>query len=464
MSSPSPQILNDPAPVCTECLAKDAQYEAFITAEGFAAGQREGFLAARVDLLEQLVKADGKEAEYRLSIVNEKLELTTEKLDLTESLNEKLKDRISMLSNSKVVERLEDEIYRLRERLAEADRMVQALPRKKEHHERKEENDRLKKEVKALHKQKKAFDEAAMPSKKKLQEKVQRLEAELREAKQLNKTILSEMKDTKAHANEVKKHLDGSERCRENEVRELREELKEREKENSKLWTDLGSMELLAGRLEKENVAMKHHLKAQVPKAEDLAKQLADAEEFVALARYPLECYAKIRRRLFNGRRGDFWINEEGNRKAHDGDLVADVSLCKLDQMSSQDITMMGRAYGHEFREDINSSEDLHRLRGRGFSLELINLRASMNLEDPQTCLESILEEFNKLDSECKKIWQTLLEENLTDQERCEKFDNRQDVQGLIIELREIRKRAGGRAGRRVAYEEQSIDSCDSAS
>ena len=80
-------------------------------------------------------------------------------------------------------------------------------------------------------------------------------------------------------------------------------------------------MELLAGRLEKENVV----LKRKNAEAQEVEKQLAEAQEFVALARYPLEGYAKIRRRLFNGRRGDFWINEEGNRKAHDGDLVADL-------------------------------------------------------------------------------------------------------------------------------------------
>ncbi|KAG4416265.1 hypothetical protein IFR04_010611 [Cadophora malorum] len=153
MSSPSPEIINNPAPVCPECLAKDAnyaEYEALVP-------------------LKALQPDNVKKAEYRLSLINEKLELTTEKLDLTEKLNEKLKERISLLLNAKVVETLEEELYRLRERLAEADRIVQALPTKKEHHERKKENDRLKKEVKALQKQQKAFDEAAMPSKKKFQ-------------------------------------------------------------------------------------------------------------------------------------------------------------------------------------------------------------------------------------------------------------------------------------------------------
>jgi len=293
----------------------------FGTAEGFAAGQRVGILKARVDLLEQLIEADSKKAEYRLSLINEKLELTTEKLDLTEKLNEKLKERISLLLNAKVVETLEEELYRLRERLAEADRIVQALPTKKEHHERKKENDRLKKEVKALQKQQKAFDEAAMPSKKKLQERVKHLEAELKEAKQLNKTTLSQMQDSRAQAKTAEEHLNGNEKCRENEVRALREELMEKDNKISTSRTNLGSMELLAGRLEKENVV----LKRKNAEAQEVEKQLAEAQEFVALARYPLEGYAKIRRRLFNGRRGDFWINEEGNRKAHDGDLVADL-------------------------------------------------------------------------------------------------------------------------------------------
>tara|TARA_R110002060_G_scaffold37863_1_gene48971 strand:- start:1625 stop:2020 length:396 start_codon:yes stop_codon:yes gene_type:complete len=115
-----------------------------------------------------------------------------------------------------------------------------------------------------------------------------------------------------------------------------------------------------------------------------------------------------------------------------------------------------GRAYRHDFRDNIKSSDNLHRLHSGGFYLELINLRASMALEDPQTCLDSMVDEFCKLDDECKETWQTLLEDDLTDEKRCEKFDNRQDVQGRVIEMREIRKRAAGRAGRRVAYEEQA--------
>jgi hypothetical protein len=136
--------------------------------------------------------------------------------------------------------------------------------------------------------------------------------------------------------------------------------------------------------------------------------------------------------------------------------------MCQLDQIPSTDITMIGRAYGHEFRDNVKSSEDLHRLHASGFSLKLINLRASMILEDPQTCLESMIDEFRKLDEECKKIWETLLEEDLTDEKRCEKFDNRQDVQERIIEMRDLRKRATGRARRRVAYEERTIARCDS--
>ncbi|PVH82370.1 hypothetical protein DL98DRAFT_586710 [Cadophora sp. DSE1049] len=138
-----------------------------------------------------------------------------------------------------------------------------------------------------------------MPNKKKLQEKIQLLECELREAKQLNKTTLSQMQDTKTQANTAKKHLSGSERCRENEVLDLREDLKEKDKQNSKLRTVLGNMELLAGRLEKEKAALKRKdenaqtlLKAQVSKteeqvskAEDLVEQLADAQDFIALAR-----------------------------------------------------------------------------------------------------------------------------------------------------------------------------------
>lgn len=87
-----------------------------------------------------------------------------------------------------------------------------------------------------------------------------------------------------------------------------------------------------------------------------------------------------------------------------------------------------------------------------------------MALEDPQTCLDSMVDEFRKLDDECKETWQTLLEDDLTDEKRCEKFDNRQDVQEHVIEMREIRKRAAGRAGRRVAYEERAPHSCDSSS
>ncbi|KAK0100495.1 hypothetical protein ONS95_008444 [Cadophora gregata] len=298
-----------------------------------------------------------------------------------------------MSMHAKTIESLREENMELYEQVGEAMKTIHLLPTRKAYHERKEENEKFKKEIRILKSQKQTLEQPAIPNKKKLQERIQVLQSELKEAKQFNKSTISQVEDMKAQAATMKKQLTGSERCRETEVWDLREEVKELETRKAKLQIDLGSMELLAGRLENENTVLKGRntntttlLDAEISRVEDFTEQLVDAQEFVSLARYPLESCAKIRRRLFNGRRGDFWINEEGNRNAHDGYLISDVFMCKLDQMSPTDITMMARVYGHDFRDSIKSSEDLHRLHRRGFQLELINLRASTDLEDPQTC------------------------------------------------------------------------------
>ncbi|KAL2075037.1 hypothetical protein VTL71DRAFT_8817 [Oculimacula yallundae] len=256
-------------------------------------------------------------------------------------------------------------------------------------------------------------------------------------------------KADKKKAKEAKKESARSTKYREAEAQELREAAAETDKELKQLRADLGSMQLLAGRFERENLI----LSRKEEKAQGLSVQLAKAEEINEIARQPLEQYAKIRRRLFNqGRSGDVYIQEQGNRAAHDGDIVPDVALCRLGLMKGNDLNLLGRFYGEEFQQKVNSG-DFTGGQSRGYALELVNLRASMKLEDPGTCLKSILEEFQELDEQCMAVWEELKEAGLTDEEMCRSFDDRQDVQDCIVSMKELRKRAGGRAGKRTAFE-----------
>ncbi|KAL5326380.1 hypothetical protein ACEPPN_004064 [Leptodophora sp. 'Broadleaf-Isolate-01'] len=418
------------------------------------------------DMWEDLARErETEEAWAQLDALQEKFdslsvpsEFTLQTLDLKMAQFEE-----AMLESERNTESLTLENTRLQQRLQEAMRKIAPLPTKKDLDESREEVNRYKKEARAAQNQKRLV-ETAMPGKQKLQARIQQREGEVRGLKKVN----AAMEALEVELRLVKHYRDAAK----DEGLKLRDEL-------SSVEANLGSLELTAMRLERENTdERKQHvitknllretsdnLRIEVSKASNLLQQLATAQEMVHLADHPLDCYAKIRRRLFSHNRSDrHWINEEGNRMAHDGDLVADACIVLLHKLSPTDADFMSEYYPPGSLGTVTSAADANRLRSRGYAQELVDLRASMALEDTSTRIPALAEAFQKLDNACMAKWAELGKESMDDEEHCRSFNSDGEVHEMILQMRRIRKRAAGKASRRVAYEEEPLVSGEVAS
>ncbi|KAH9213185.1 hypothetical protein DL95DRAFT_507130 [Leptodontidium sp. 2 PMI_412] len=381
---------------------------------------------------------EAEEAWAQLDALQEKFDLLSVPSEFTlQTLDLKMAQfEEAMLESERNTESLTLENTRLQKQLQEAIRKIASLPTKKDLDESQEE---------------------LCQGKKKLQARIQQLEGEVRGLKRAN----AAMEALEVELKLVKHYRDAAK----DEALKLRKEL-------SGVETNLGSLELTAMRLERELDTTKslfnetsRHLRAEVSKTDELSQQLAAAQETVNLADYPLDCYAKIRRRLFSQNRSDrHWINEEGNRMAHDSNLVADACMVLLNKLSPVDTSFMNAYYPPGSLDTVASAADANRLRSRGYAQELVDLRASMALEDTSTRIPALAEAFQKLDNACMAKWAELGKESMDDEEHCRSFNSDGEVHELILQMRRIRKRAAGKASRRVAYEEEPLVSGEVAS
>ncbi|CZT08741.1 uncharacterized protein RAG0_13744 [Rhynchosporium agropyri] len=148
-------------------------------------------------------------------------------------------------------------------------------------------------------------------------------------------------------------------------------------------------------------------------------------------------------------------INEPSkNRAAHDGNLGADVSLLGLDKFTPVDAEFVKRLYPVGAVDAVTSSSEVNRLRLRVSAQELVDLRASISLKN--TAILSLLKALQRLDDKCMKKWLDLGGEGVDDELQCWCFNDDGEVLGWIRQMREIRKRAAGRTGKRVSYEDES--------
>ncbi|CZT50593.1 uncharacterized protein RSE6_11607 [Rhynchosporium secalis] len=188
-----------------------------------------------------------------------------------------------------------------------------------------------------------------------------------------------------------------------------------------------------------------------------VTQELTAAHEIIEPSQYPLEGFALIRCRFFyqsRNRSGWFSANEEENRAAHDGNLGADVSLLRLDKFTSVDAEFVKSLYPVGAVDAVISSSEVNRLRLRVSAQELVDLRASISLKN--TAILSLLKALQRLDDKCMKKWLDLGGEGVDDELQCWCFNDDGEVLGWIRQMRKIRKRAAGRTGKRVSYEDES--------
>ena len=84
-----------------------------------------------------------------------------------------------------------------------------------------------------------------------------------------------------------------------------------------------------------------------------------------------------------------------------------------------------------------------------------------MALEDVST-RAGFDEGFQELDDECKAIWAEL-GDDMDDETRYSLFNGDGRVHDMIMQMRRIRKRAAGRADRRVACDDELVSSLEEA-
>ncbi|KAL2075035.1 hypothetical protein VTL71DRAFT_8815 [Oculimacula yallundae] len=291
--------------------------------------------------------------------------------------------------------------------------------------------------------------EAAMPGKKKQQVVNENLKGKVQALEKSNSETRAAMKALEVQLSRMTRSRDEAM----DEGFKLREALTSTE-------SNLGSLVSTVQKFDRESSAQieKHaittaSLEAANATLQTLTPQLAAARERLSLAKYPLECYAKIRQRLFrHGRADKHFVNEEGNRMAHDANLVADACMILLNNISPFDADYFKKYYPTGTLDAVRSYADVARLRSRGFAQELIDLRASMKLEDSSTRIPKLTADFQALDNRCMVKWAELGGDGVSDEVQCRWFNDDEEVDEIIQEMRIIRKKAAGWVGRRIAY------------
>ncbi|KAG4444325.1 hypothetical protein IFR05_000199 [Cadophora sp. M221] len=363
-----------------------------------------------------------------------------------------LQDDIDSLPTTWDLLALKDKKAGLQEELEEARGTIEGHPTKQAHNERHKEIHRLKKLHKAEQHQKRMLKDT-MSSKKKLQVKIKRQEAEILDLRAGQSTVKENMSKKVARVKDEMEKVQG--RLAERWTRELDQDRKYREKLEAKdydiaeLRANLNEMDSAVERLEKTNNSLSK-------KNEDLSRQPSESEEKLKLAKHPLQCFAKVRRRLFyQGQADNYLKKSDGNRMAHDGNMRADTTLFLLGHLP-HDVSRLRKGYGDNFMTGVTTSADLNHARYNGLQQQIKNLHASMAFEDTGEggiCTAEHQEEFKKLEEISKEEWTKLLAQDMTEEVRHSLFNTNETVQGYVAQMREIRKKAAGKLGKRVVYE-----------
>jgi hypothetical protein len=185
-----------------------------------------------------------------------------------------------------------------------------------------------------------------------------------------------------------------------------------------------------------------------------MSEKLSETEDRMKLLEIIANFARRIRLRFFHsGLKGyDNWVTiEDGNRAAHDGDVIIDAALFSLGILDPSELTCCETKYGSFIGKYIGSHGKLKPLLDSSHQTKLLNMHAYLDSElkfGTPNNLEDPLARFRKLEGECQNL-RSMLDWTTGGEEEARKaFEESPEVGVKLEEMGEI-VRMFQRSGRR---------------
>lgn len=191
-------------------------------------------------------------------------------------------------------------------------------------------------------------------------------------------------------------------------------------------------------RKETEHEAAKVDLAIEKSRHEFAKIVIRENQEKLGIARYVWEFAAKIRLRwllshpISRGSKGN--IISEGNRAAHDANLVVDLALMSLCETKDKYKQWLQSIYGIRLDDYICDYSKLKELKAKSVSTELINLKASIS---DQAKSPGALR-FQELLGEIEEIREKIKQRHESEEDIEKAFENNESVAWIMQEMRRI--------------------------
>jgi hypothetical protein len=173
---------------------------------------------------------------------------------------------------------------------------------------------------------------------------------------------------------------------------------------------------------------------------EDKAR-LQDCENKLGFARYVCEFAAKLRLRWLlshpipRGNKGE--VIREGNRAAHDANIVVDLSLLALGKIEKDsDRKGLQSIYGIDIDSYICDLGKLKELKSKSRSMELINFKASMCEELKDNTPSSM--KFRKLLQDIEEVRNNIAQRKDNEEDRAKAFEDNESIVWIMKEMAQI--------------------------